>query len=83
MSPEEARRFQARWQEIQSGFVGDPRGALERADALLGDAVDRFQSRLNEERRSLQSRWQPGDTPTESLRTSLQMYRELLDGVLP
>jgi hypothetical protein len=83
LSDEENRRFQARWEDVQAAFVSDPRTALERADALVADAVERLQARYAEERRALKGRWEPDQTPTESLRTSLQMYRGLLDSLLP
>jgi hypothetical protein len=77
LSDEESRRFQARWDEIQAGFVADPRAALAHADDLVGDAVEAMTQRIHEERRALRGRWHPEETPTESLRVSMQGYREL------
>lgn len=82
LSSEEVRRFHSRWEELQAGFVPDPRGALQHADSLLADAVDRVTARFMEERRALQARWEPDETPTESLRISLQSYRDLLEALL-
>ena len=81
LSDEESRRFQARWDEIQAGFVADPRGALAHADDLVGDAVEAMSERVHEERRALRGRWHPEETPTESLRVSMQGYRELFSGL--
>ena len=81
LSDEESLRFQARWDEIQAGFVTDPRGALAHADDLVGDVVEAASQRIFEERRALRGRWHPEDTPTESLRVSMQAYRELFLGV--
>ena len=82
LSPEAARRFQARWDEIQAGFVTDPRGALASADDLVRDNVDALAQSVAEERNALRGRWDPADTPTESLRTSLHGYRNLFLGLL-
>jgi hypothetical protein len=81
-SSEEARRFQTRWAEVQAGFVSDPRGALQRADALVSDLVSLMTVRLTEERRSLQARWEPAETPTETLRVVMQRYRDVFEGLL-
>ncbi|MHC1561946.1 hypothetical protein ACR9E3_23540 [Actinomycetospora sp. C-140] len=35
LGPEERDRFHADWQQVQRGFVDDPGGAVEHADALL------------------------------------------------
>jgi hypothetical protein len=82
LSREEERRYAARWEEIQAGFVGDPRGALERADQLVADVLERVTARYAEERRALHGRWDPAETPTESLRTSLQSYRDMFEALL-
>lgn len=82
LSQEEVRRFHARWEEAQAGFVPDPRAAVAHADALVADLVDRVAARFAEERRALQARWHPPETPTESLRVSLQSYRNLFEALL-
>ncbi|MEJ2886712.1 hypothetical protein [Actinomycetospora aeridis] len=35
LQPDERQRFHADWQQVQRGFVDDPGGAVEHADALL------------------------------------------------
>src|SRR5690349_4537725 len=35
LEPAERERFQGDWQQVQRGFVDDPGGAVEHADALL------------------------------------------------
>ena len=62
LSQEEGRRFQSRWDELQAGFVDDPRGSLDGADQLLSDVHEAATRRVDEERRALKGRWQPEDT---------------------
>jgi hypothetical protein len=81
LSQEESRRFQSRWDELQAGFVDDPRGSLDGADQLLSDVHDAATRRVEEERRALKGRWEPEDTPTETLRVSMQTYRDLFNSL--
>ena len=47
-------RFVARWQEIQAGFVDEPRRAVQDADALVVDMMDRLARMLASEREQLE-----------------------------
>lgn len=76
-------RFAARWQEIQAEFVDDPRKAVEDADALVADLVQRLNQRLAREREQLGSPARAGqDISTEDLRQGLQRYRSLVQRLL-
>jgi hypothetical protein len=79
----ENERFVARWQEIQAGFVDEPRRAIQDADALVVDLMDRLARVLAEERSRLES--PPGtgdDVSTEDLRQGLRRYRSLFERLL-
>jgi hypothetical protein len=79
----ENERFVARWQEIQAGFVDEPRRAVQDADALVVDLMDRLARVLAEERARLESRPATGeDVSTEDLRQGLRRYRSLFERLL-
>jgi hypothetical protein len=62
------------WPAIQSMFVDDPRGAVERAAAAAGEVAAALIATLEREQDQLRSSWQQG-SDTEQLRTALQRYR--------
>ena len=62
------------WPAIQSMFVDDPRGAVERAAAAAGEVAASLIATLEREQAELRSSWQQ-DADTEQLRTALQRYR--------
>ena len=75
-------RFVARWQEIQAGFVDEPRRAVQDADALVVDMMDRLARVLASEREQLESPGEPGQVSTEDLRQGLRRYRALFERLL-
>ena len=75
--------FVARWQEIQAGFVDEPRKAVHDADALVTDLMQRLAETLASERDQLESRMgASGDASTEDLRQGLRRYRSLFERLL-
>jgi len=75
-------RFAARWQEIQAGFVDEPRRAVQDADALVVDMMDRLAQMLASEREQLESAGETGKVSTEDLRQGLRRYRSLFERLL-
>jgi len=75
-------RFVARWQEIQAGFVDEPRRAVQDADALVVDMMDRLARMLASEREQLESLGETGKVSTEDLRQGLRRYRSLFERLL-
>jgi hypothetical protein len=75
-------RFVARWQEIQAGFVDEPRRAVQDADALVVDMMDRLARMLASEREQLESAGETGKVSTEDLRQGLRRYRALFERLL-
>jgi hypothetical protein len=75
-------RFVARWQEIQAGFVDEPRRAVQDADALVVDMMDRLARTLASEREQLELPGKAGEVSTEDLRQGLQRYRALFERLL-
>jgi hypothetical protein len=80
---EERSDFRSRWDEIQRGFVDEPREAVERADALVADVVDRLTTGFSAARSSLEEQWAKGeDASTEDLRVVLTRYRSFFKRLL-
>jgi hypothetical protein len=75
-------RFVARWHEIQAGFVDEPRRAVQDADALVVDMMDRLARMLASERDQLESLGATGQVSTEDLRQGLRRYRALFERLL-
>jgi hypothetical protein len=73
---EAASQFRTRWEIIQSGFVDDPRHAVEQASSLVEEALGQLTDVFAEKREHLLSN---GDIPTENLRQTLRHYRLLLN----
>ena len=80
---EESNGFRSRWEAIQTGFVDEPRAAVEQADALVGQVVARLSEVFGEERLKLERHWDRGDgVSTEDLRVVLKRYRSFFDRLL-
>lgn len=74
---------QARWRDLQAGFVDDPGDAVKRADGLVGEVVESLTSALNQRTSELRGRWQgAGGHDTEQLRQALREYRGVLERLL-
>ncbi len=75
--------FQTRWEEIQVRFVDEPRGAVEDADALVANVMQRLAEGFAQERERLEAQWGRGeDISTEDLRVALQRYRAFFQRLL-
>jgi hypothetical protein len=79
----ESGDFRSRWGEIQTGFVDEPRRAVEQADGLVAEVIKRVAETFAEERSKLESQWGRGDhLDTEGLRVALQRYRSFFERLL-
>jgi hypothetical protein len=80
---DEAEGFRARWTEIQTGFVDEPRRAVEDADTLVAEVMQRLAETFSSERATLEKAWDgDGEPSTEDLRVGLQRYRSFFDRLL-
>jgi hypothetical protein len=80
---QDADRFRSRWSEIQTGFVDEPRHAVEQADSLVAETIKRLAEIFSEERRQLEQQWEHGDNvSTEDLRLTLRRYRSFFTRLL-
>jgi hypothetical protein len=80
---EELGGFRTRWEAIQTGFVDEPRSAVEQADSLVSEMMKRLAEVFGDERKSLEEHWGRGDNvSTEDLRIALKRYRSFFERLL-
>src|SRR5579859_8167534 len=66
-----------RFEEIQAQFIEEPQEAVRKAEALVGEAVDRIMDTLREQLRRIQTEV-GDDKDTERLRMAMKSYRHLI-----
>ena len=75
--------LRTRWNNVQTGFVDEPRHAVEDADKLVATVMERLAQGFASERSSLERQWSSGDqVSTEDLRVALQRYLSFFDRLL-
>jgi len=80
---QEAQELRGRWDNIQAGFVDEPRRAVEEADELVAQTMKRLAESFAEERARLEGQWDRGDdVSTEDLRIALRRYRAFFGRLL-
>jgi hypothetical protein len=76
-------RLNGSWREIQTGFVDEPRRAVQQADELVANAIKNIAETFARERENLESQWdRQGDVSTEDLRVALTRYRSFFHRLL-
>jgi hypothetical protein len=82
-SNSETENFRSRWDQIQIGFVDEPRRAVEDADNLVAETMKRLAEIFTDERQKMEDQWSKGgDVSTEDLRLALQRYRSFFNRLL-
>ena len=77
---EESEHLHTRWSEIQGKFVDEPRSAVQQADALVTEVIEKITQMFVNEHSSLESQWNQGnDVSIEDLRKALQRYRSFFN----
>ena len=75
--------LRSRWDDVQAGFVDDPRMCVKTADGLVSDVVQQLTDGFSHARTQLEEQWARGeDVSTEDLRQALKRYREFFDRLL-
>lgn len=75
--------FSRRWEEVQTQFVDQPRGAVEAADRLVAALMKQLAEDFAREREQLEVQWDRGENiSTEDLRVALQRYRSFFRRLL-
>jgi hypothetical protein len=83
LAMDELQTLRSRWDSIQTGFVDEPRRAVEQADSLVAEVMQHLAQLFADERNKLESQWSRGDdVSTEDLRIALQRYRSFFDRLL-
>lgn len=83
LPPERMEDLRQRWNDIQAGFVDDPRTAVEKAQGLVAKTVNELTDIFSNERASLESQWNRGQqADTEVLRVALTRYRVFFNRLL-
>jgi hypothetical protein len=76
-------RLRARWNDVQAGFVDDPRACVHEADGLVSDVVERLTAGFSDARSRLEDQWgRGGEASTEDLRVALTRYRDFFERLL-
>lgn len=71
------------WKDIQAEFADEPRKAVQDADALVAELMQRLAQMFASEREQLESQWSGGgDVDTEDLRHGLRRYRSFFERLL-
>jgi len=75
--------FRTRWRDIQGGFVDEPRSAVEKADQLVAQLMQRLAQSFSEQRKNLEKQWDASEkVSTEDLRIALTRYRSFFERLL-
>jgi hypothetical protein len=83
LAGDDAGDFRGRWESIQTSFVDEPRDAVQRADALVAELMQRLAQTFARERETLEQQWAGGgEAGTEELRIALQRYRSFFERLL-
>lgn len=83
MSGDSAEKLRSRWTTIQTGFVDEPRSAVEQADSLVAEVMKQIAETFATERSKLEAQWSQGENvSTEDLRLALQRYRSFFNRLL-
>jgi hypothetical protein len=80
---QDTEEYAAQWNKIQAAFVDEPQKAVEQADKLVAEIIQRLSKTFADERKRLEGQWSRGDqVSTEDLRVALQRYRQFFQSLL-
>lgn len=83
LAEREASGLRSEWDGIMTSFIDEPRTAVEEADKLVSETIQRVSQVFTEERSKLSQNWiNSKEASTEDLRQSLQNYRALFSRLL-
>ena len=75
--------LRTRWNDVQAGFVDDPRQCVQQADGLVSSAVEQLTASFSQTRSQLEEQWSRGEeASTEDLRLALKRYRDFFERLL-
>jgi hypothetical protein len=75
-----SEQFRARWNEVQGMFVDEPRSAVQQADTLVSEVIEKITQMFANEHNLLEGQWNQGnEVSTEELRKALQHYHSFFN----
>lgn len=81
--PQVAQDFRSRWDQVQIGFVDDPRRAVQQADELVAQVMKSLATTFADQRSRLEAGLGRDAAPdTEDLRVALRGYRSFFQRLL-
>ena len=82
VTAERADSYSSRWEEVKGEFVDEPRQAVVKADALVGELLGELGQLFDRQRSSIEHDLDNDDVSTEELRVALRRYRSFFDRLL-
>ena len=83
LSEQEEEEFRSRWNNIQTSFVDEPHRAVEQADELVAQTMQRLAQSFSDQKSNLETQWEKSEKiSTEELRMALRRYRSFFDRLL-
>lgn len=80
---EDVEQLRERWLSIQAAFVDEPLEAVQQADALVSEVIDRLTKTFQQTKDSLETQLgEAENVSTEELRVGLQRYRTFFERLL-
>ena len=80
---QDTEQLRERWQAVQAAFVDDPQQAVQQADGLVTDVIERLTKTFEQTKDSLETQLgEADDVSTEELRVGLQRYRSFFERLL-
>jgi CHAD domain-containing protein len=67
---------------VKGEFVDEPRQAVVKADALVGELLDELGQLFTQQRRGIEQDLDNDEVSTEDLRVALRRYRSFFDRLL-
>jgi len=79
----DAGGYRTRWGAIQTGFVDEPRQAVQEADTLVAEVMQHLARTFADERKRLEGEWEKSErVSTEDLRQAMRRYRSFFERLL-
>jgi hypothetical protein len=78
-----AKAFRSRWDDVQRGFVDDPKEAVRHGDELVAQVIKSLAESFSDQRSVLEGELNNTDqSSTENLRLALRRYRSFFERLL-
>ena len=76
----EMTEYRQRFDALQSEFIEEPRDAVEKAERLMEEAIDRMAKAMRDQMQTIH-RDVDGNGDTEHLRLAMRSYRMMIDSI--